>query len=363
MRRESPIKRRNPSGEIVWMARYTGRDGKRRMAKPKWNRGKGTFRRKHEAQQAIDEAYGLSDRPDTLGDYFKTWAERHPRSERTNATNEHRIGRVLNVDVEGIALRDWPMRELRRRHTLALVDHMLRVEGRATTGAVNILRALSALAEDAITDEVADLNPFKGVRIRAGDPRAKKKRRPIRVFGFEEMHRFAKAAGRYEAMVRVFTDTGMRLGEVLPLKREDFDGETLKVRRTAHEGAILDGTKTDHGEQDAGRVVPVPATLAWMLEAQINLNDPDCDLLFTTPTGHMWRERNLYRDIWKPAQERSGIDIRPHECRHSYVTHLRAAGINDADLAEIVGHRVETMLARYTHAVGTSFDAIRTAVG
>jgi integrase len=88
------------------------------------------------------------------------------------------------------------------------------------------------------------------------------------------VHRFAKAAGRYEAMVRVFTDCGLRLGEVLPLRREDFDGETLEVRRTAHEGQILEGTKTDHGEPDAGRVVPVPATLAWMLEAQINLNGP-----------------------------------------------------------------------------------------
>jgi hypothetical protein len=48
-----------------------------------------------------------------------------------------------------------------------------------------------------------------------------------------------------------------------------------------------------------------------MLEAQINLNDPDCDLLFTTPTGRMWRERNFYRDIWKPAQQASGLDIRP----------------------------------------------------
>lgn len=361
-RRESPIKRRNPSGEIVWVARYTGRNGKRRVAKPHWNAGKGTFDRKHEAQRAIDEAYGISDRPDTLGGYFATWTTQHPRSERTNATNEYRISRVLDVEVEGIALKDLPVRELRRRHALALVDHMLRVQGRATTGVVGILRSLSAMAEDAITDEVADVNPFKGVRVRAGDPRAKKKPRPIRVFSFEEMHRFAKAAGRYEAMVRVFTDTGMRLGEVLPLLREDFDGETLKVRRTAHEGMILEGTKTDHGEQDAGRVVPVPATLAWMLEAQINLNDPDCDLLFTTPTGCLWRERNFYRDIWKPAQKAPGLDIRPHECRHSYVTHLRAIGVNDADLAEIVGHRVETMLARYTHAVGASFDAIRAAI-
>jgi integrase len=361
-RRESPVKRRNPSGEIVWVARYTGRDGKRHIAKPAWNGGKGTFSRKAEAQRAIDEAYGLSDRPDTLGQYFSTWTDRHPRSERTNATNEHRVGRVLDVEIDGIALRDWPMRELRRRHALALGDHMLRREGRATTGVVGILRSLSAMAEDAITDEVADLNPFKGVRIRGNDPRAKKKPRLIRVFSFAEMHRFAKAAGPYEAMIRVFTDTGMRLGEVLPLRREDFDGETLKVRRTAHEGTILEGTKTDHGQQDAGRLVPVPATLAWMLEAQIRLNRTDCGLLFPTPTGRRWRERNFYRDIWKPTQEASGFDIRPHECRHSYVTHLRAAGINDADLAEIAGHRVETMLARYTHPLDISFGAVRAVI-
>jgi len=300
MRRDSPVKRRNPSGQVVWVARYTGRDGKRHIA---------------------------------------------------------RISRVADVEIEGIPLKDWPLRELRRRHTLALVDHMLRTEGRATTGAVGILRALSAMAEDAITDEVCDLNPFKGIRIRANDPRAKKKPRPIRVFSFEEMHRFAKAAGRYEPMVRVFTDCGLRLGEVLPLRREDFDGQTLQVRRTAHEGQILEGTKTDHGEPDAGRVVPVPATLAWMLEAQLQVSD-ESELLFTTPTGRMWRERNFYRDLWGPAQEASGLDIRPHECRHSYVTHLRGVGVNDADLAEIAGHRVETMLSRYTHPVGESFGLV-----
>lgn len=70
------------------------------------------------------------------------------------------------------------------------------------------------------------------------------------------------------------------------IRREDFDGETLKVRRTAHEGTI-------------------------------------------------------------------------EECRLSYVTHLRAAGINDADLA---GHRVETMLARCTHALGGSHETVRNAI-
>ena len=178
------------------------------------------------------------------------------------------------------------------------------------------------------------------------------------------MHAFAKAAGRYEAMVRVFTDTGMRLGEVLPLRREDFDGETLKVRRTAHEGRILEGTKTDHGEHDAGRDRPRPG------DPRLDARSPDP--ASTAPTascssrrqrGRLWRERTFYRDVWKPTQEASGLDIRPHECRHSYVTHLRAAGVNDADLAEIAGHRVETMLARYTHAVGGNYEKVREAVG
>lgn len=83
-----------------------------------------------------------------------------------------------------------------------------------------------------------------------------------------------------------------------------------------------------------------------MLEGQINLDGPDRELIFTTPRGRMWRERNFYRDIRSPTQEASGLDIRPHECRHSYVTYLRAAGVNDANLAEIAGHRVEAMLAR-----------------
>ena len=100
-----------------------------------------------------------------------------------------------------------------------------------------------------------------------------------------------------------------------------------------------------------------------MLDAQIQIDGEDCELLFTTPTGRLWRERTFYRDLWKPAQEASRLDIRPHECRHSYVTHLRATGVNDADLAEIAGHRVETMLARYTHAVGGSHEAVRGAIG
>jgi hypothetical protein len=93
----------------------------------------------------------------------------------------------------------------------------------------------------------------------------------------------------------------LRLGEVLPLRREDFDGETLQVRRTAHDGQILKGTKTDHGEPDAGRVVPVPATLAGCSKRRSSsMATTSCS---HDPTGRIWRERNFYRDLWRPAQK------------------------------------------------------------
>ena len=138
--RESPVKRTNPNGRTVWYARYTDSRGRRRSA--------GTFALKGEAQAAIDRAYRRVETANTLGAYFETWTSRHPRSKRTNDTNEHRISRVLKVDVEGRELRDWPLADFRRRHALALIDHLLGVQGRATTGVVGILRSLSAMTED-----------------------------------------------------------------------------------------------------------------------------------------------------------------------------------------------------------------------
>jgi len=100
-----------------------------------------------------------------------------------------------------------------------------------------------------------------------------------------------------------------------------------------------------------------------MLEAQIQINGEECELLFTTPTGRLWRERTFYRDVWKPTQVAAGIDLRPHECRHSYITYLRACGVNDADLAEAAGHKIATMISHYTLPSGESFEAMRKQIG
>jgi integrase len=89
----------------------------------------------------------------------------------------------------------------------------------------------------------------------------------------------------------------------------------------------------------------------------------DTPVLFPTPAGSVWTERNWHRNVWEPTRKATGMDPRPHEFRHSFVSLMRAEGVDPADLAEITGHTVATMHGRYTHALRRSFDAVRAAVG
>ena len=160
----------------------------------------------------------------------------------------------------------------------------------------------------------------------------------------------------YEALLLTPGFTGLRLGEFLALRRSEFDGSVISFRFSAHEGELIESSRQKSHE----RAVPVPPTLARLIEAQPRRIDTD--LLVPTPTGRLGRERNFYRDVWVPAQLATGLDPTPHEFRHSYVTHLRAAGIDDADLAQVAGHTVETMISVYTHALQRSHEAIREAI-
>jgi integrase len=388
--RQTPYRRIYANGRVVWIARYRDYDSKMRYAKPRWNGGKSSFALKGDAQRAIDEALdrlrGGVAMPERIGRYFERWLQHHPRSERTDKTNSDRVSYVLDVEIDGRALRDWEFDELRRRQVLALLDHMLRVEGRAAEGARGILSVLSAMAEDAIGDEAATQNAFIGIRLRRNDPRIKKPPRKIRIWSFEQMRAFAaggrpemraatprppdpRTKGRYRSKERFYPPhdyeallltpgfTGLRLGEFLALERPGYDGHSFRFEFSAHEGKLVGSSDQKNHE----RIVPVSPTLAELIDRR----PPriDTDLLFPSPRGKLWRERNFYREAWVPAQLATGLDPTPHEFRHSYVTHLVAAGVDRADLAKVAGHTVETMISVYTHALDRSHEQIREIIG
>lgn len=361
-RHEKPLPRTNPSGKRVYVARWTDRYGRRRSA--------GTYELKREAQDAIDAAYdaessGHLGGTRTIGDYAEhVWLQRHPRTERTQVCYETRLRAVLDVKIERRKVRDWTLSEFRRRQAVQLLDVLLREQKRAAAGAKGILLALSAMYADAIEDDEIEANPFVGMRVRASDPRVQKAPRKPTVVSFEDLHRFAAACGPYETMVRVLSDCGLRIGEMFPLERADYDDGWLEVRKTAWRGRVWQGTKTDHGEAHAGRRVPVPPTLQQML-ADLPRRI-DTRLMFPSPTGHLWG-REFYRVVWEPAQKATGLVIRPHDMRHSWVSLLRTAGVDPTYLASISGHTALTATQIYTHVTpdpgGKRAQQARDAIG
>lgn len=151
--------------------------------------------------------------------------------------------------------------------------------------------------------------------------------------------------------------TGLRLGEFLALEEDRFDGVSFELEASAHEGVLI----ASSDEKNHDRTVPSPPSLTEKIESR--QSKPKSRYLFPAPTGKLFREPNFYRDVWVPAQLATGMNPTPHEFRHSYVSNLRAMGIDDADLADVAGHTVETMISVYTHGLGQSNDRIRRAIG
>lgn len=416
-RRERPIPRINPSGDKTWVARATDGTGTRRY--------KGTFKLKREAQDAIDAAYeeweNLPARRDTVGEYAADWTERHPRSARTDYDRNSKLRQVLGVEIEGRRLHDWPFAEFHRSQARELVDHMLRHQRRAAAGAGAILRVLSAMAEDAIDDQCATVNPFKGVRLRGGDPRVTKPARKTRIWILDEMHEFAAAAGpRHEPMIRMLSDCGLRVGEMLALRRglQDLKTGVFRVRGTAWNGAVIESSR----EKNHDREGPIPPSTLALLRAM----PPriDVEWLFPTPGsthtrrpridwpsheelkaeletmgykalsrrlgvsdnalrnrirayeagrqpgegaspdgGRLWRYDNWMRDVWNPTVRSTRMDATPKEFRASWETHLIAAGANTDDVAAIAGHSVNVQAEHYRQALNRSSEFIKASIG
>ena len=292
-RRERPIPRINPSGEKVWVARATDPDGKRHQ--------RGTSRLKREAQDAIDAAYAEWENApairDTVGRYAADWTERHPRSERTNYDRNSKLRQVLDVDIDGRRFGDWPLAELHRSQARDLVDHLLRHQGRAAAGAGAILRVLSAMAEDAIDDRCASINPFKAVRVRAGDPRVSKPARETRIWTMEQMHEFAAATEmRYQPMIRMLSDCGMRVGEMVALRRalQDLKTGIFRVKGTAWNGTVVESSREKNHDRE-GPIPPSTLALLRAMPARI-----DVEWLFSTPGSADARRPRI---AWPPHEE------------------------------------------------------------
>lgn len=145
---------------------------------------------------------------------------------------------------------------------------------------------------------------------------------------------------KYYQIVLMLLYSGVRISEMLDLKKENvhLDEQYFDVICSKTENGI--------------RKVPIadkvlPYYKAWYESC------PECEYLLHTEDGKHFEYRNYYDSYFKPLMEQLGINRTPHCCRHTCISMLAEAGINQTIIKKIVGHSGAMTL---TEKVYTHFD-------
>lgn len=213
---------------------------------------------------------------------------------------------------------------------------------------VVVLRSMISWARDrdfcALPDEYS--RPFKfkrmvrkggGTEIEDGD--------------YEKITQYTKeniSKNRKYAAVFVALNTGMRVGEVCGLKREDIDAEksVIHIRRTLRRNYSPVTRKTEV-------IMQAPKSKASLRDIPVAMSVVDACLLHDTKSETLFNvEPRELSDFFKRLQERAGCKKHHsfHSLRHTFVSREIRAGKNPKAVSKYVGHtKLDITLAVYTH--------------
>ncbi len=141
----------------------------------------------------------------------------------------------------------------------------------------------------------------------------------------------------YVSVVLMLIYCGCRISELLDLKKCDINLEERYFN-------VLE-SKTSAGI----RTVPIAQKVLPMFEYWYNKNN--CEYLLSTPEGEHFGYRNYFDSYWKPIVNAFGMEkFTPHCTRHTCISLLTAAGVDERVLQKIVGHKGQNVTrAVYTH--------------
>lgn len=140
----------------------------------------------------------------------------------------------------------------------------------------------------------------------------------------------------YFSVILMLIYSGCRISELLDLKKENVNIKDCWFDITA--------SKTDAGI----RKVPISDKVLPFFEYWYNLND--CEYLISTPDGKHLEYRNYYDSYWKPLIDQMDMEHRPHDTRHTCISLLAEAGVDDRLVKKIVGHKGQGVTQQvYTH--------------
>lgn len=140
----------------------------------------------------------------------------------------------------------------------------------------------------------------------------------------------------YCSVILMLLYSGCRVSELLDLKKENVSLEERCFDIIA--------SKTEAGI----RKVPISKKTFSFFQYWMQKND--CEYLLSTKEGQHFLYRNYYDSYWKPLMREMDITHSPHDTRHTCISNLTLAGVDDKIIKKIIGHAGKSVTEKvYTH--------------
>lgn len=183
-------------------------------------------------------------------------------------------------------------------------------------------------------------------------PKSIKKDREIKALTIDEQKKFLKIIdeSKYSIIYKIQLNTGMRIGEVLNLTKEDidFNKNLIRVNKTVTRdinGKYIFGktTKTANGVRD----IPISKELKEILKRYLITLDTEYLFSINNKPLHYLRLNN---DLYRLNNKYNISDtLSTHIFRHTFATRCIESGMPAVILAKILGHSdVSITLNTYT---------------
>ncbi|HED38742.1 MAG TPA: hypothetical protein ENI76_10950 [Ignavibacteria bacterium] len=151
---------------------------------------------------------------------------------------------------------------------------------------------------------------------------------------------------KHKTMLLLIYSGGLRLGELLNLKIEDIDSESMKIH-----------VRNAKGRKD--RYIMLSGNVLNLLREYYKVYKPT-EYIFEGRNGGKYSPKSV-QSVFKRSLIKAGIKKKAtvHTLRHSFATHLLDEGTDIRYIQELLGHKRLETTQIYTHVSSYSINKIK----
>ena len=291
----------------------------------------GFYRTKAEALQALadynKDPYDLQAESLTLEELYDQWSEQYFETVVPATVRTARAAWKLCEPIK-----DMKVQDIKLIHLQKIADE----SGKNTPTLKNFKKIISVMYKWGVINEIVP--PDKHSMIshlnvkKAGNPN----KIPRKTFTSEEIDDlWAEPADSFASVVLIMIFTGVRIGEITGLKKEDvhLEEQYFEIRKAKTAAGI--------------RQVPIANKLVPLFQYWM---ERPCDYLICDDADNPFLEHRGYVRFTDTYWKQYSFDHKPHDTRHTCITMLTEAGVDERTIRQIVGHKgAGVTQAVYTH--------------